>query len=275
MLRSSLHPSAHKGRTGCALTLRNAASLQKHCSVACKGVKQVRPTYPSMYMCLFVQLAMSDIGHPPLPLSTTPVGTRSQDSLLLAHCVVNVEKKLATLLNVCTFHLTQLPGGGNAPFPPRSIAGLWCRFEKVFSPQIIGIGRQKSEPFGLIELLTFVEGIGSDMCPSPCFTFPCLRVARATCKQRVAQSCACLDLGGWRLLEERHSSNTSVPKCLQLEATTIRRIWHQLKAPCNGLMTVSGKWTICNCRRHFWIFGFRHFRFSSIFWRFGFQLRHA
>ena len=29
--RSSLHPSAHKGaRTGCVLTLRNAASLQKH-----------------------------------------------------------------------------------------------------------------------------------------------------------------------------------------------------------------------------------------------------
>ena len=49
--RSSLHPSAHKGaKTGCALTLRNAVSLQKHCPVACKArVKQVRPwTYPSM-----------------------------------------------------------------------------------------------------------------------------------------------------------------------------------------------------------------------------------
>ena len=35
--RSSRHPSAHKGaKTGRALTLRNAASSQKHCSVACK-----------------------------------------------------------------------------------------------------------------------------------------------------------------------------------------------------------------------------------------------
>ena len=63
--RSSLHPSAHKGaRTGCALTLRNAASLQKHCPVACKArVKQVRPwTYPSMvYVPLCTKLVMSDI----------------------------------------------------------------------------------------------------------------------------------------------------------------------------------------------------------------------
>ena len=36
--RSSRHPSAHKGaKTGCAPTLRNAASSQKHCSVACKA----------------------------------------------------------------------------------------------------------------------------------------------------------------------------------------------------------------------------------------------
>ena len=63
--RSSLHPSAHKGaRTGCALTLRNAASLQKHCPVARKArVKQVRPwTYPSMvYVPLCTKLVMSDI----------------------------------------------------------------------------------------------------------------------------------------------------------------------------------------------------------------------
>ena len=63
--RSSLHPSAHKGaRTGCALTLRNAASLQKHCPVACKArVKQVRPwTYPSMvYVPICTKLVMSDI----------------------------------------------------------------------------------------------------------------------------------------------------------------------------------------------------------------------
>ena len=60
--RSSLHPSAHKGaRTGCALTLRNAASLQKHCPVACKArVKQVRPwTYPSM--CSLYKIG--NVGH--------------------------------------------------------------------------------------------------------------------------------------------------------------------------------------------------------------------
>ena len=63
--RSSRHPSAHKGaKTGRALTLRNAASLQKHCSVARKArVKQVRPwTYPSMvYVPLCTKLEMSDI----------------------------------------------------------------------------------------------------------------------------------------------------------------------------------------------------------------------
>ena len=63
--RSSRHPSAHKGaKTGCVLTLRSAASLQKHCSVACKArVKQVRPwTYPSMvYVPLCTKLVMSDI----------------------------------------------------------------------------------------------------------------------------------------------------------------------------------------------------------------------
>ena len=63
--RSSWHPSAHKGaKTGCVLTSRNAASLQKHCSVACKArVKQVRPwTYPSMvYAPLCTKLEMSDL----------------------------------------------------------------------------------------------------------------------------------------------------------------------------------------------------------------------
>ena len=63
--RSSRHPSAHKGaKTGCVPTLRNAASSQKHCSVACKArVKQVRPwTYPSMvYVPLCTKLEMSDI----------------------------------------------------------------------------------------------------------------------------------------------------------------------------------------------------------------------
>ena len=51
--RSSRHPSTHKGvKTGCALTLRSAASLQKHRSVACKArVKQVKPwTYPRMVL---------------------------------------------------------------------------------------------------------------------------------------------------------------------------------------------------------------------------------
>ena len=51
------------------------------------------------------------------------------------------------------------------------------------------------------------------------------------------------------LVKERHSLNALVPKCLQPGATTTRRIWHQLKAPCNRLTTVSGKWTICNCRQ--------------------------
>ena len=37
----------------------------------------------------------------------------------------------------------------------------------------------KSEPFGLIELLKFVKGIGLGICPWPCFTFPCLRIARS------------------------------------------------------------------------------------------------
>ena len=62
-----------------------------------------------------------------------------------------------------------------------SIAGLWCRFWKVISPQITGIGRQNSVLFGLVELLTFVKGI----CPSPCFAFSlfvyCSKV-RTTCK---------------------------------------------------------------------------------------------
>ena len=36
-----------------------------------------------------------------------PVGNEELGlSFLLAHCIVNVENKLATLLNVCTFHLT-------------------------------------------------------------------------------------------------------------------------------------------------------------------------
>ena len=63
--RSTQHPSAHKGaKTGCALTLRNAASLQKHCSVARKArVKQVRPwTYPSVVSVpLCTKLEMSNI----------------------------------------------------------------------------------------------------------------------------------------------------------------------------------------------------------------------
>ena len=73
--RSSRRPSVHKGaKTGCALTLRNAASSQKHCSVACKArVKEVRPwTYPSMVNDLFVQnWKCRTSRHPPLPLSTT------------------------------------------------------------------------------------------------------------------------------------------------------------------------------------------------------------
>ena len=66
---------------------------------------------------------------------------------------------------------------------------------------------------------------------------------------------ASVGLGGYgalsvpTLVKERHSSNTLVPKCLQPGATTARSIWHQRKAPCNGLTTVSGTWTICNCRQ--------------------------
>ena len=62
--RSSQHPSAHKGaKNGVRLSLRTAASLQKHCPVARKArVKQVRPwTYPSMvYVPLCTKLVMSD-----------------------------------------------------------------------------------------------------------------------------------------------------------------------------------------------------------------------
>ena len=112
--RSSLHPSAHKGaKTGCALTLRHAASLQKHCPVACKArVKQVRPwTYPSM-VCVPLCTKIGNAGHQQrelrfrlgilhchsLPTACWERGARL--SFPLAHCIVNVENKLATLLNV-------------------------------------------------------------------------------------------------------------------------------------------------------------------------------
>ena len=112
--RSSLHPSAHKGaKTGCALTLRHAASLQKHCPVACKArVKQVRPwAYPSM-VCVPLCTKIGNVGHQQrelrfrlgilhchsLPPACWERGARL--SFPLAHCIVNVENKLATLLNV-------------------------------------------------------------------------------------------------------------------------------------------------------------------------------
>ena len=84
--RSSRHPSAHKGaKTGCALTLRNAASLQKHCSVACKArVKQVRPwTCPSMVYVPLCASSIATLYHP-------PVGNEElRLSFPLAHCIVN------------------------------------------------------------------------------------------------------------------------------------------------------------------------------------------
>ena len=44
-----------------------------------------------------------------------------------------------------------------------SIAGPLVQVLESLLSKIIGIGRQKSEPFGLIELLTFVKGIESGM----------------------------------------------------------------------------------------------------------------
>ena len=112
---SSQHPSAHKGcQTGCAPTLRNAASLQKHCPVACKArVKQVRPwTYPSMvYVPLCTTLVMSDVNrgkssiatlhHP--PVRGTECRKQVGDSTQCLHISLDVASWRSAY----------------APFPPR------------------------------------------------------------------------------------------------------------------------------------------------------------
>ena len=109
--RSSLHPSAHKGaRTGCALTLRNAASLQKHCPVACKArVKQVRPwTYPSKTLLIIIQIA---------PFPAKESGLTMYDNAVLGCGTCDFD---------CRFRVSRLPGNfkvvtpagrRNAPVP--------------------------------------------------------------------------------------------------------------------------------------------------------------
>ena len=132
--KSSRHLSAHKGaKTECALTLRNAASLQKHCSVACKArVKQVRPwTFLSMvYVPLCTKLAMSDIGdiwassiatlyHPPVENEELRL------SFLVAHCIVNGESwRLHSMFALSLDKAFLLMHHSRR----ESIASLWCRF---------------------------------------------------------------------------------------------------------------------------------------------------
>ena len=77
-------------KTGCAPTLRNAASLQKHRSVARKArVKQVRPWTYSAYMHLFVQNWL--------------LGTRAAKTLIPIGSLHRERRKETILLNVCTF----------------------------------------------------------------------------------------------------------------------------------------------------------------------------
>ena len=127
-----------------------------------------------------------------------PVGNEElRLSFLLAHCIVNVENKLATLYSMF------------AHFTRRGfLAECLCTIPAVKALLAFGAGSRKSslhkslasagksEPFGLIELLTLVKGIGSGLCPSPCFTFSllaCCSKLRATCKSTSRN-------GWWNLL---------------------------------------------------------------------------
>ena len=60
-----------------------------------------------VYAPLCTKLEMSDINTSSIAtLYHPPVGNEElRLSFLLAHCIVDGEKKLATLLNICTFHL--------------------------------------------------------------------------------------------------------------------------------------------------------------------------
>ena len=158
---------------------------------------------------LCTKLEMSDINRGNILYCHSLPPACWKRGFLLAHCIANGEKRLATLLSVCTFNLPWLPGGVLMHHSGcESIAGLWCRFS---IDQITGIGLQTSVPFGLVELPTFVKGIGSDICPSPCFAFSLLLELACYLQKRIAPCKA-----GVETLCEVHLRKTSFAVILSL-----------------------------------------------------------
>ena len=184
--RSSRHPSA---KTGCSPTSRNAVSLQKlFCFVQgpCETDETVW-TYPSTSL-----YKIGNVGHQqrelrfPLHIlhchSPPPAcWEREAKALIPLDCEWRTEvgdptQCLRFSLAVASWRCAY------APFPLRK--HCWSLVQVLESLLSIDHWHRPAK-LGAIELPTFVKGIGSGICPSPCFAFSlfaCCSKLRATCK---------------------------------------------------------------------------------------------